>query len=126
MGVTGRRFLELTKAEGLAISGHALRRLRERTGRRVSQEEAFELFLNARQVRAAEMITLGYRPAYGRRLRRGQKSWYFRLLVGGEEAIAVIGQTIGEEGYVWTTTYGRNAQTEHLCTATCDRLAGVA
>ena len=126
MGVTGRRFLELTKAEGLEISGHALCRLRERTGRRVSEEEAFELFFNARQVRAGEMIMLGYRPAYGRRLRRGQKSWYFRLLVGGEEAIAVIGQAIGEGEHVWMTTYGRNAQTEHLCMGTSEALASVA
>ena len=126
MGVTGGRFLELTKAEGLEISGHALCRLRERTGRRISQEEAFELFLCARQVRAGEMIMLGYRPAYGRRLKRGQRSWYFRLVVGSREAVAVIGQDIGEGGYVWMTTYGRNAQTEHLCTATYDGLARVA
>ena len=59
MGVTGGRFLELTKAEGLEISGHALCRLRERTGRSLSEEESFKLFLSARQIRADEMIMLG-------------------------------------------------------------------
>ena len=126
MAVTGEKFLALSKAEGLEISVHALRRLHERTGRRVSEEEAFELFLSARQVRAHEMIVLGYRPAYGSRLKEGQKSWHFRLLVGGEEAIAVVEQSFREGEYVWMTTYGRNAQTEHLCTATCDALAWVA
>jgi len=125
MAVSGERFLELTKAERLEISGHALRRLHERTGWRLSEEESFELFLSAKQVRVPEMMMLGYRPAYGRRLRKGQRSWYFRLLLGGEEAVAVIGQAFGEGGYVWMTTYGRNSQTEQLCMGTYERLAPV-
>ena len=126
MGVSGERFLELTRAKGLQISKHALRRLHERTGWHVSEEDSFALFLGARQVSAHEMIMLGYRPAYGRRLRKGQRSWYFRLIVGSGEAVAVIGEAVMEDEYVWLTTYGRNSQTEQLCTATYDRLACVA
>lgn len=122
MAVTGERFLQLSRADVLRVTGHALRRLHERTGRWFSEEEALGLFCRGRQVRVPEMIQLGYRPAYGRRLRNGQKSWYFRLTVGGRELIAVIGQA-RECGFAWVTTYGRSAQTDQLCTAIYEFLA---
>jgi hypothetical protein len=123
MGVTGERFLELSRAEALEVSVHALDRLCERVGFRLTTEEAIGLFQRGRQVKADEMILLGYRPAYGRRLHRGRRSWYFLLPVHGAELIAVVSQSDGEGEFAWVTTYAPNAQTDELRMASYDALA---
>jgi len=114
MAITGQRWLQLTRAEHLEVCAHALHRIRERAGRWLNEEQAIELFLSARHVRPDDLLLLGYRPAYHRRLRGGQKSWYFRIVVEGRELIAVIGQQ-GDGDFAWVTTYGRDAQTDQLC-----------
>ncbi len=113
MAVTGQRFLELSKAEGFEVTGHALVRLCERCGKWLAGGEARWAFCCARQVRPKQLIAMGYRPAYGKRLRKGQKSWYFRFLVNGREAIAVVQEGLIEGTYVWVTTFGRNRQSDH-------------
>jgi hypothetical protein len=123
MGVTGAKFLELSKAEAFEVAKHALYRLREHTGFRFSEDEALGLFRAARQVRPKQLIWLGYRPAYGRRKANGQKSWYFRTTVAGREVIAVVGEGDLEGQFVWVTTYGRNAQTDQLRAASYEALA---
>jgi hypothetical protein len=125
MSVTGQRFLELTRADAFEVTGHALHRLHERTGRWFSEDNAVDLFRRARQVRPDEMIQLGYRPCYGRRLRNGEKSWYFRLTVERKGLIAMVGQD-GDHCFAWVTTYGRSAQTDQLCTVPYEALACVA
>jgi hypothetical protein len=122
MGVTGERFLELSRAEDLEVSGHALDRLCERLGLRLTTEEAIGLFQRGHQVKADEMILLGYRPAYGRRLRHGRRSWYFLLPVHGAELIAVVSQADGEGQFAWATTYAPNDQTQQLRMASYDAL----
>jgi len=126
MATTGAGFLHVTKSDSIGISRHALCRLQEYCGGRFSMAEAFDLFLHGKQVSQQDMLMLGYRPCYERRFRRGQKSWYFRSTVGGEELIAVVGQAPGEMGYTWVTTYSRSAQVEQLATVAFDELAYVA
>jgi hypothetical protein len=123
MANTGSAFLQLSKSETIGISRHALRRLEEHCGAPFSTAEAFDLFLRGRQVSVQEMLMLGYRPAYGTRCRQGQRSWYFRILVGGEEFIAVVGQSLGEPQPTWVTTYSRTCQTDRLALAAFDQLA---
>ena len=126
MAVTGEKFLELSKAEEFEVAKHALYRLREHTGRRLSGEEAMELFRGARQVRPKQLIWLGYRPAYGRRRAHGQQSWYFGTTVAGREVIAVVGEGDMDGRFVWVTTYGRNAQTEQLGALSYDAVLATA
>jgi len=125
MGVTGERFLQLNHADGLELTSHALERLAEHARCWVPAEKALMLFRAARQVRPKAMLLLGYRPAYGRRRRRGQKSWYFRFTASGRELIAVIGQS-DSGALVWMTTYGRTRQSDQLRIAEYGHLAGVA
>ncbi len=113
MSITGQQFLKVSKATQLEVTEHALRRIRQRAGTRLSEREAMALFLDARYVHPEDLLLLGYRPAYGRRQRRGQKSWYFRLPLAGCELIAVIGQR-RDGSMAWVTTYAPNPQTEQL------------
>jgi hypothetical protein len=124
MAITGERFLELSKAECLHVSGHALGRLRTRAGAALSREEALELFRRARHLPVDDLFLLGYRPAYRRRLRNGRKSWYFRMAIRGRELIAVVSQ-MGEGDLAWVTTYGRDPQTDLFCTAVHGEAVGV-
>jgi hypothetical protein len=113
MAITGGRFLKLNGTDAIVLSRHALGRLRNRAHAFLSAGEALELFRRARQVRVKELSLRGYRPGYGRRLSRGMKSWYFRMVLHGQELIAVVGQR--DDGpLAWMTTYGRNAQTDLL------------
>ena len=123
MGVSGAKFLELSKANGLKVTGHALRRAEQHTGNRFSEEDALDRFRRARQLRPREMILLGYRPAYGRRLRRGCKSWYFHMDVGGHEIVAVVQQGGFEGEFVWVTCYAPGVQTRHYRLAEVSQLA---
>jgi hypothetical protein len=125
MSVRGERFRKLNGAQHLEVTDHALRRIRQRAGMRLSEREALALFLNARQMRTEDLLVLGYRPAYGRRLRQGQKSWYFRLPLRGCEMIAVIGQRY-DGSIAWVTTYAPNAQTEELRATTNDAVPALA
>lgn len=123
MAISGEKFLEVTRARVFRITGHALKRIRERAGRPIGREEAAEAFLEARQVRPEDMYKLGYRPAYGRRKQRGENSWYFRLKLAGRELIAVLTDEGEGEEFCWVTTYGRNAQTNQLQQVEYDNLA---
>ena len=123
MGITGERFLGLSKAENFVITDHALDRLREYTGLEPSEDDAFSLFGESRQVRPEEMILMGYRPRYGRRLMEGQKSWYFRFLAFGEELIAVIGEGFTRGQFAWITAYGPTRQSELFRVADYETLA---
>jgi hypothetical protein len=112
MAVNGKKFLELNKSDGsLPISAHALERIQRYTGKGLTRQQAFDLFYGGRQVSYREMALLGYRPAYRRRMHRGEKSWYFRIEVAGEELIAVIGEERITGKLIWVTTYGPNAFT---------------
>lgn len=126
MAATGAKFLTLAHVESLLLSRHALDRLHEHTGVGLSEEEAYEAFYDGRQLRDTDLILLGYRPAYGRRMNQGQKSWYFRIDVDGQEAIAVIGEGMAPGEYVWLTTYGRNRQTDAFRLADFDMLGWAA
>jgi hypothetical protein len=125
MAITGERFLELSRADHLDVSGHALRRLRSRGGAALSGDEALELFRQARLIPPDDLFLLGYRPAYGRHLRRGRKLWYFRMAVRCREMIALAGQ-VAEGDLAWVTTYGRDAQTDLLRVTQCGEVVGVA
>ena len=113
MAVTGQKFLDLSKAEEFVVTGHARRRLCERCGKWLDGDEANEAFCCARQVRPPQLLMMGYLPGYGRRLRKGQKSWYFRFVVDGREAIAVVQEGRIEGRYIWITTFGRTRQSDN-------------
>lgn len=118
MAVNGARFLKLSSAERLAVTRHALDRIQEHAGRCLSEEQACEVFCAGRQVTALQALLLGYRPAYGRRMNQGQKSWYFRLQLDGRELIAVVTEGDYPDEFVWVTTYAPNRQTEQYRMAT--------
>lgn len=122
MAVTGAKFLRLTKARTFTVTTRAMTRLGERSGRRITREEAFRLFCRGIHLRAEEAFLLGYRPGYAGRLQQGQKSWYFRLDLDGEELIAVLGEALFERELVWVTTYAPNQQTAQYRLATHDEL----
>ena len=126
MGITGEKFLTLSRAAEFIVSGHALDRIQQRTGAPVGIETAAEAFQNARQLRYADMLLLGYRPRYGQRIRQGQKSWYFRFELAGTELVAVVTEGQLEGQYVWITTYTPNRQTEQLRVAYARAITGIA
>jgi len=116
MATNGKKWLRLNKTPNLKISFHALDRLQEYTGRFFTEEEAQYLFETAEHLPVEEVRGLGYRPAYDRRLNREERSWYFRMRLGGRELIAVVGQKdLGDPA--WVTTYTRNRQTDLLAFA---------
>ena len=126
MRITGEKFLKLSRAAELVVSGHALGRVRQHTGASVPLQTALGLFQDARQLRHAEMLLLGYRPRYGLRMRQGQKSWYFRFELAGTELVAVVTEGQLEGQYVWITTYTPNRQTEQLRVAYARAITGIA
>ncbi len=112
MAITGEKFLMLSKAVFFDVSCHALDRLREHSGVDVTEEGALALFEDSRQVRPGEMVLMGYRPRYQARLSAGQKSWYFRFLLFGQELIAVVTEGFTSGQYAWVTTYAPTPQSE--------------
>lgn len=112
MAIRGDRFLELNKVERLRITEHALNRAWEHSGHALTHSVANALFLSSRQLPVSEMLLLGYRPAYARRRKQGESSWYFRFRIFGQELIAVISEDANDGRPVWVTTYARNAQTD--------------
>ena len=118
--------MELSRIRELAISRHALARIREYTGLHLNPWEALELFLDGRQLKEREIVNLGYRPAYGRRRKRGTQSWYFLLSLCGEELVAVLGQDYSGNDISWVTTYAPGAQTRELRAVTLERLGSAA
>ena len=112
MAINGKKFLDLNRTEKLTITQHALDRVYEYSQVRPTKGLASVMFHRSRHVKHPEMITLGYRPAYGRRLQRGEKSWYFRFKVFATELVAVISEKDSSGRFVWTTTYGCNEQTD--------------
>lgn len=121
--MNGERFLRLSKAEKFLISRHALQRMAERAGVVLSKKEACKRFFRAAQLKPWQIALLGYRPAYSQRMRRGIRSWYFRLVIGDREMIAVIseGKSLGQ--YIWVTTYGRDQQVALQQMASFERVA---
>lgn len=126
MTVRGEKWMELSGTRELEVTRHALVMLRRRTGRPLSEDEARECFVRGQQVTPDQMLLLGYRPAYGRRRRKCCQSWYFRLDIGGREAIAVVQEGLFEGQFTWITTYAPNRQSREyrlleadalLCTA---------
>lgn len=126
MAISGKKFLNVTKARGLSITNHALRRIHQRGGEDLSRKEAAEVFMNARQIRPDKLRLLGYRPGYGRRKSNGEQSWYFRFTLRGSELIAVLTDEPGNRSFAWVTTYGRNAQTDQLAACSYKSLGCVA
>ncbi len=126
MSVSGERFMELSGIQELAISRHARSRIMEYTGLRLTPWEALELFLDGCQLKERDMLALGYRPAYGKRRRQGEQSWYFLLSLHGEELVAVLGQDHPENDIAWATTYSPGAQTKELRALTSERLVSAA
>lgn len=126
MGVTGTKFMTLTKAARLCITDHAMERIAQYAGIAPTPGLAQAFFERSIHVRHEELRAMGYRPAYGERIRHGRRSWYFQFQVFGDQLIAVLTEGDRTDEFVWVTTYGRNAQTEWLdCTAT-GRLAAMA
>ncbi|HHN46122.1 MAG TPA: hypothetical protein ENN09_01655, partial [Planctomycetes bacterium] len=88
MAVNGRKFLELNGSDGsIQVTGHALDRIRKYSGRSLSRKEACALFCQGRQASYDEMVLMGYRPGAKRRRRNGEKSWYFKINVAGDELV---------------------------------------
>jgi len=114
MAVHGDKFLILSKAHAFTIREHALDRVLQHTGLLPTRALAFALFDRSRQLKVADMILLGYRPAYSRRKRRGKSSWYFRFHLFAKELIAVVQKGSEPGEYVWVTTYGLTAQNINL------------
>jgi hypothetical protein len=111
MAINGKRFLELNRTDRLVVTDHALGRLSDAVVFTPTHALAQVWFRNGRQVRADDMHTLGYRPAYRRRKDHGEQSWYFRFQVFAQECVAVVTRD-GEDGpLVWVTTYLPDAQT---------------
>jgi hypothetical protein len=123
MAVTGAGFLNVSRARWFAISAHALDRIREHTDLHPTKSLAEVLFNHSRQVKPQEMMFMGYRPGYTRRLKEGQKSWYFRFLLLGEELVAVVAEGAVAGEYTWVTTYHPNEQSEHYRLASYERVA---
>lgn len=122
MAITGAGFLDVSRAQTFSVSRHALDRIWQYTDLNPTRALATVLFNHSRQVRVHQMLLMGYRPGYIRRLREGTKSWYFRFLLFGEELIAVV--TEGAPGeYAWVTTLHPTRQTECLQVATYEMLA---
>jgi hypothetical protein len=120
MATSGEKFLRLTKASGLRVTHHALRRIRERAGVMLSPDNARHHFGGAQQVRLQQLLLLGYRPRYDGRQRRGHQSWYFKLTLAGQEIIAVVEQDAEPDKYLWVTSYTPDAQTRQY------RVSGIA
>ena len=114
MAISGQRFLELSRAGTFAVSTHALRRISQYAARPVDRGEAHRLFEGAKQVKSQAMTQAGYRPCYGGRLRRGERSWYFRLPAGDREMVAVVTETERPGEFLWVTTLAPDPQTERL------------
>ena len=114
MAITGEKFLTVTKAESFSITAHALDRLDEYTGLAPTNGLALALFARSRQVKVREMRLMGYRPGYERRMANGIRSWYFRVVVFGQELIAVISEGCANGSLAWVTTYSPNAQSNLL------------
>ncbi len=114
MGITGKGFMKVSKTTQLDITEHALERIAQHTGLPPTRALAQSLFERSRQVKASHMWTLGYRPAYWQRLANGQKSWYFRFMLFGEELVAVLQEGTSSGEYLWVTTYGATPQSDHL------------
>lgn len=109
LGVFGERFLRLAEASEFSVTVHALDRLEQRLGFRPTRALAHLLFSRARQVRIDDLRLLGYRPRYETRVARGERTWYFRFRVFGQELIAVVAEDRAPGRFVWVTTYGRDA-----------------
>ncbi|HNZ18577.1 MAG TPA: hypothetical protein PKK44_09640 [Candidatus Hydrogenedentes bacterium] len=112
MAITGKAFMRVSKATRLEISGHALERIAQHTGLQPTRALAQTLFHRSRQVKASQMWALGYRPGYWQRLAGGQKSWYFRFMLFGEELVAVVQEGALPGHYLWVTTYGATPQSD--------------
>ena len=123
MAITGARFLKVSKATELEITEHALMRMQEDLGFSIPRAQAEVLFEGGRHLRHEEMQLLGYRPAYGQRLRKGVKSWYFRFVAFGRELIAVLTEGHQNGQLVWVTTYHPTRQSELLRLADYSALA---
>ncbi len=123
MAITGSKFIEVSKAHKLDISRHAMDRIAQHTGLPPTEALARTLFHRSRQVKTGQMWMLGYRPSYVRRLAHGQKSWYFRFVLFGEELVAVVQEGALPGEYLWVTTYGATAQSERFRWADFDLLA---
>lgn len=113
MATTGRKFLKLSQAQGLTVSRHALDRMRQYTGLDLHENLAMLLFRHSEYRSPEQVLMLGFRPRYWGRKAEGQKSWYFRFHVSGEELLAVVAEGDRPGEYVWVTTYGVNDQTRH-------------
>jgi len=113
MATNGEKFLRLTRATALTVSGHALDRIEQYTGLRPTVALAQMLFRRSAYHRAEDLYLFGYRPGYARRLRRGVRSWYFVFSLFGQELVAVVSTGPRPNEYVWVTTYAPNAQTAH-------------
>jgi hypothetical protein len=117
MAITGERFLAVSGAEVFTVSRHALDRMFEHTHLYPTRGLAGVMFGRGRQVKPSEMLLLGYRPGYDRRLKRGEKSWYFHLRVFAQDLIAVIGEGDRPGEYVWLTTYAPTGQPDRFALA---------
>ena len=114
MAITGSKFMEVSRAQGLEVSRHALERIAQHTGLEPTEALARTLFQRSRQVKPAQMRLLGYRPAYKQRKDRGVQSWYFRFVLFGEELVAVLQEGALPGEFLWVTTYGPTAQSEQF------------
>ena len=122
MAITGKQFLRLNKVSGLAVSHHALTRLREYTGFHQTRALAGVLFSRSRHIRPKEVCLLGFRPRYHGRKAEVEETWYFRFILFGEELLAVVTRDESTGAYVWVTAYAANEQTQHYRVADFDML----
>lgn len=114
MATTGEKFMRLCKAVTLTITSHAMDRMAKPLGWNPTPSLAAAFFRGSRYVKPDQLYRLGYRPAYGRRQRAGERTWYFLFRVFGQELVAVVGKGDGPGEYVWVTTYAPDAQTDHF------------
>jgi len=114
MAITGSTFMKVSRAQRLDVSGHAMDRIAHHTGLHPTEALARTLFHRSRQLKTSQMRMLGYRPAYEQRKAHGQRSWYFRFTLFGEELVAVVQEGALPGEYLWVTTYGSTPQTDRL------------
>jgi hypothetical protein len=109
--VKGRDFLRLHNEQEIEVTSHTCARFAERTGRWLPPSLLRNEFENLEQVRPEVLRLLGYSTRYGKRMAKGERSFYFIGEYCGREYIAVVTQCCKVGKPVWVTTLGPNSQT---------------
>lgn len=104
MASTGRAFLNTQGRSTLTIDQAALDAVRAYTGFGLTRGLALVLFRHGRRLRPEDVAAMGLPARYRGRTAGGERTWYFRFRIFGEELVAVVGEGDRRGEYLWLAT----------------------